>query len=353
MVNRKISVIVPMYNVEFYIRECLESVLSQTLQDFEIICINDGSEDNTAGIVEEYRSRDNRILMFYQENKGLSAARNRGMTEATGKYILFLDSDDYLKINALERLYQKAEAEDLDELFYSAAVFYDNCPPRQEGKYDHYYERKGDYSVPQNGKELFIKMNQKRELKPSACLQLFRRDFLYENSLTFYEGIIHEDNLFTMQCLTFAKRAAFLNEELYMRRVREDSIMTKERGFKNAYGYYVTIRELICFAEKNHLSKDAEYFQEYQRRLCLLSDVAASYVPDFKNDLQECLESLNETDQILFQLLVVNGNTVRERIRRMEQTKAREEVEALKQSKTYAVGEKITALHKKWRGLFS
>ena len=106
----QISVVVPVYNVEKYLRECLDSLANQTFEDFEVICVNDGSDDSSLSILEEYASEDERFKIVSQENKGLSGARNTGMNYIKGRYLLFLDSDDWLELNALELLYNHANA---------------------------------------------------------------------------------------------------------------------------------------------------------------------------------------------------------------------------------------------------
>jgi len=346
--DKKVSVIIPVYNVEAYVEECLVSILKQTMQDWEMICVDDGGTDQSMEIVEKYAAQDERIRIVHQENAGLSAARNHGLRVAEGKYILFLDSDDYLKEETLECLLQKAEEENLDELFYSASVFYESEEIAERQKmYDTYYKRVNDYLGVWTGRELFVRMNRNKELKPSACLQLLKREFLSKYNLDFYEGIIHEDNLFTTKCLTLAERTGFVNKEFYMRRVREDSIMTNEKGFKNAFGYYVTVRELIRFAEEQRLNADPVYFEEYQRRLCHLVDVAASYVNNFREIMPECLKELPESDRCLFELLIINGDTVRRRIRKIEQEKLDAAIEEVKSTATFRVGKMILALPRK------
>ena len=110
MKNQKplVSVIVPVYNVEKYLEECLDSIINQTLEDIEIICVNDGSTDNSLKILKKYAKKDNRIKIINQKNCGLGCARNSGLNQSQGDYIFFLDSDDYLNPNILEKLYPKA-----------------------------------------------------------------------------------------------------------------------------------------------------------------------------------------------------------------------------------------------------
>ena len=104
----KISVIVPVYNVEKYLRECLDSIVNQTLQDIEIICINDGSTDGSAVILEEYAAKDKRIKILNQENKGAGEARNAGINSAQGKYLAFIDGDDFYCTDFCEKMHNKA-----------------------------------------------------------------------------------------------------------------------------------------------------------------------------------------------------------------------------------------------------
>ena len=110
----KVSVIIPVYNVEKYLRECLNSVVNQTLKDIEIICVNDGSTDNSLAILQEYAKNDKRIVLINQENKNAGAARNTGLAHATGEYLSFLDSDDFFELNMLEEMYNSAKENSLD-----------------------------------------------------------------------------------------------------------------------------------------------------------------------------------------------------------------------------------------------
>ena len=119
----QISVVLPVYNVEEYLRQCLDSLANQTFEDFEVICVNDGSGDSSLSILEEYASEDERFKIISQENKGLSGARNTGMDHIKGKYTIFVDSDDWLELNALEKLYNKITALDSDILMYKFRFF--------------------------------------------------------------------------------------------------------------------------------------------------------------------------------------------------------------------------------------
>ena len=121
----KISIIIPVYNVEKYLAECLDSLINQTLKDIEILCIDDGSKDNSLEILNEYAAKDDRIKVFAQKNSGPGAARNLGIQHAKGEYLTFVDSDDWLKENAMEVVYNCAIEKNTDMLFFSGINYYD------------------------------------------------------------------------------------------------------------------------------------------------------------------------------------------------------------------------------------
>ena len=121
-----VSVIIPVFNTEDYLGQCLDSAVNQTLKDIEIICINDGSTDHSPAILEEYQAKDPRVVIISQDNRGLSAARNCGMIKARGKYVYFLDSDDYVDSETLKRSTELAEKNDLDAVVFGFEQFADS-----------------------------------------------------------------------------------------------------------------------------------------------------------------------------------------------------------------------------------
>lgn len=244
--ERKVSVIIPIYQVEKYIEQCLTSVCEQSLEEIEIICVNDGSLDKSMDVVEKMAVADERIIILEKENGGLSSARNAGLRAAKGEYVLFLDSDDALKSNALEVLYHHMTQYELQQLFFEAEVIYDTPKIKRQNyrKYDTYYKRQQAYPLPLPGKEMLCRLVENKEYRMSACLQMFQREFLMENRLDFWEGIIQEDNLFTPQALWSAQRVMVLKEALYIRRLHESSIMMSKSPADSSWGYYVCMREL-------------------------------------------------------------------------------------------------------------
>lgn len=233
------SVIIPVYNVEKYLRACLDSMLYQTFSDWEAVCVNDGSTDGSADILTEFTAKDNRFRVVEQPNAGLSAARNTGMKHSTGDYVLFLDSDDWLETDALETLVGNLADEDM--VCFSGRRYLE-----LENRYlpsDLLEEE-----TYQSGMEYY----NRNALKPRdfafvcVVLRAYRRSFLVENDLLFKEGIIHEDNLFTPLACYFARRVKVLNRCLYDYRVRDNSITTtyNEKRLRDMLG---TANELAAF----------------------------------------------------------------------------------------------------------
>lgn len=248
-----VSVVVPVYNAEDYVAETLESVLCQTLSDLEIICIDDGSTDGSRDILLSYAKRDPRVLVFGQENRGLSCARNAGMAVAGGRYLHFLDSDDKIAPEAYQELFSRASEEDLDLLLFDADAFFEDERAREmHPSYLTYYHRSQEYQERRPGPNMLDAMARGGDYRPSACLYLLKRDFAVRSRLSFHPAIVHEDNGFTFAAFLKAERVAHLRKPFYERRVRWGSIMTSEKAFANAYGYYANsidmMRSLFCSA---------------------------------------------------------------------------------------------------------
>lgn len=222
----KVSIIVPVYNVERYLRECLDSLQRQTLKDIEVILVNDGSTDGSCEIAREYVANNRNFTLINRENGGLSAARNTGLDLAQGEYVYFLDSDDYLADDAIEKLYKKSKAENLDQLRFVAYTFEDGTKNFMWTRDDTNggYKYLGDYPTVMSGRCFYRKTLDNNDYYPSCCLIFTKRVVIEKNGLRFYEGILHEDNLFNFQLTTLCDRVALLHEPLYYRRCRTGSI---------------------------------------------------------------------------------------------------------------------------------
>ena len=241
-----LSVIVPVYNMEAYLRECLDSVLQFSGISLEVVCVNDGSTDSSAEILEEYRRNDSRIIVVHQSNGGLSGARNRGLEEASGKYVLFLDSDDVLRPVDLPALLTFASENELEVMGFDARSFLDGESASDSWQIlGNYYRRSRSYSRITSGANLLADQRSHHDYRVSCCLYLVRRDLIESIGLRFLKGIIHEDNAFTFALMVAAGRAAHTRVELYGRRVRAGSIMTSGAHAESAQGYLGSVPAMV------------------------------------------------------------------------------------------------------------
>ncbi len=238
MLNKiTVSVIVPVYNAEKYIEKCLKSLLEQTEKINEIILIDDGSTDASYEICERISSKEERVKLVHQDNRGQGAARNLGICLAKTDYIVFVDSDDMISKDTIRQIKLGLQDNKVDMLSYDADVLVecDYIPPKN------LYDRtKILNSKIISGKELFSKLYP-LYYTTSVCLAAYRHKFLLENHILFPEGIVHEDDVFSFHVIMMAESVKYLGKKLYVRRYRENSTMTSEWSFKrwngNAKGY--------------------------------------------------------------------------------------------------------------------
>lgn len=236
-----------MYNVKKYLKECIDSVLNQTMMNYEIILVNDGSTDGSKEISEQYSDKFSNIRLINQENKGLSAARNRGLDAANGEYICFLDSDDMFESNMLQICIDKMEEHSLDVLFFDYKIKY------EYNTNENSVEKNNDV-IPQNvlmtGKQYFIKAVLNDKLKVSACSKCYKTNFLMKNGLRFQNGLLYEDEDFTPRQLMEAKRVMNIERKLYVYRKRLNSITTTRIGSKNLDSIKKIIFNMISLAQQ-------------------------------------------------------------------------------------------------------
>lgn len=256
-----VSVVVPVYNAAAWLHECLLSILGQSSVSIEVICVNDGSTDESARILHEYATSDPRVRVIDQPNGGLSVARNTGMAAATGRYTCLIDSDDYWKSDSLAELVERADRDELDVLLFDAESFFDAGVSEASYKaYATYYTRKRSYDDVVDGPRLIADMDRERDYRPSACLYLFRSAGVREAGLTFIPGIMHEDNPFTFALLMTAKRAAHVKMPIYARRVRPGSIMTGGAAQRSMQGYFTAYLSMTRVAARVAVPEDVAPF---------------------------------------------------------------------------------------------
>ena len=256
--NIKVSIIVPAYNVEGYIEDCLNSLIKQTLQEIEIIVINDGSTDKTGEIIAKFAKKDSRIIAITQENKGLSGARNTGLEIVKGEYIGFVDSDDWVDSNYFEKLYNSAKEEDADMAVASIL--------KHKPQYNRYNVQFTKPSVATSIQEKVRICQDKTKRFFYVWNKLCKTELIKNNNLFFPEGRIYEDVLFTMQTIYNANKIVSVIDTEYHYIERSTSILkSKGKSEKKLNDHKVAYIELQDFAKKHNikLPERLNYIESY------------------------------------------------------------------------------------------
>lgn len=279
----KISVIVPVYNVEKYIKKCLDSLVNQTLDGVEIIVVNDGSPDNSQKIIDEYTKKYKNVKSYIKENGGLSDARNYGIKKATGEYISFVDSDDYIRNDMLEIMYNYAIKEDLDVVVCDSINVYDN------------------------GSEILIKSNNNYSdndvrnyiiSPPMACTRLFKKTIF--DKIQFKKNIYYEDLEMTPKVVNITDKIGFVSEGLYYYVQRDGSIMKQNVFNKKLLNIFDVLKsnkdlledkfpEEIEYMYITHLLRTASLrFLNYdngKEYIYKIHNIMKEYFPKWKNNV--------------------------------------------------------------------
>ena len=276
----KITIIVPVYNQEQYIRECLDSIINQTLEDIEVICVNDCSTDSSLSILEEYAQKDNRIKIFSQEkNLGTGLARNIAIDASEGEYIMFVDPDDYIELKACEILYNNAKSYDSDFVEFLFDRF---------DKEKNFYTIEKLYDLPNNGlidKELILKSNI-FSAPIMAWNKFYKSDFLQTNKIYFHNSRLAEDHIVTIKTRCLANRITYLNSVLYHYRINPANNQATDIG--NLPEIFKEIKDFLV-KENIFNSVYRNYYNYYNKSLSLLK---IGNKKDYKN---KCLFNTSNT----------------------------------------------------------
>ena len=284
-----ISVIIPVYNVEDYLHVCINSVLKQSYRDFEIICVDDASTDSSLEILEYFAKKDSRVnILKNDSNRGPGYTRNRGLDVAQGKYISFLDGDDWFSPDTLEILIEKAERDNLDLLMFKNIVYYEELHEfGMEDYYDMEFMNKFENCVfnhwDLDKTRLFVMSN-------APWNKFYLKSFLDDNNIRFpNENLIHEDNPFFYKVVTSAQRISLIDKYLHNRRRRPGSIMTlnNERLFDSIDVMY---KILEVFLENKELY---EYYKKEVLTYIFLSVFRSKYnqiKDEFKDDFYKSVQ---------------------------------------------------------------
>lgn len=259
-VPEHISVIIPVYNVEPYLRECLDSVIFQTKPELEIICVNDGSPDNSLEILQEYAAKDSRIKLIDQENQGLSRTRNNALAIAKGEYVMFLDSDDWIRNDACEILYNKCKKYNLDMLNFAGTNF-------KNGSRDCFQWKNQTIFYGTKGKEIYDRKAVKEiidRIPISSERYFYRRQFIEDHKIRFPEGINYEDNYFVRKAIMFVQNFGTEDKILIFKRMHSESITQNEGRF---FGDYIEVARRIDELYTSH-NFDFEITKRVMRHYC-------------------------------------------------------------------------------------
>ncbi|WP_096087125.1 glycosyltransferase family 2 protein [Agaribacterium haliotis] len=239
MSDQVVSVVLPVYNVESYLEQCLDSVLDQSYRNYELICINDGSTDQSLALLEKYLPLfEGRMCIHSQANAGLAAARNKGLDLASGTFVYFLDSDDWIDRETLATCVRTISVESADLVVFNAEAF---CELDDVEDIDlHSYQRNLPKSL--YGRDGIFVDTLKRSYIAQSCCYMYRRSSF--EALRFIPGILHEDHYFSTILFIESAKTAVLKDEFFKRRIRAGSITTQKKSLRHAEGYYITAKAL-------------------------------------------------------------------------------------------------------------
>lgn len=284
----KISVVIPVYNVEKYLHQCLDSILNQTFQDFEIICVDDGSTDRSLDILQEYKRKDDRFVIIQQNHFGAGFARNSGIRVAYGKYIQFLDADDYFELTMLEELYNHAEKYGADLTVCSSRKVDDDGNVTETGNPSFPINI---YKVPME--QVFSRQDFKDDifclLTPMPWNKLYLKKMILDNNIEFPPISISEDIAFVHACVACADKIVAFNKELINYRFNRLGSLVSTRShytidavkscmylkqFLEARGLYSELETAYKKAVINHIRAEISYCND---------DEYKEFLTDFKN----------------------------------------------------------------------
>ena len=286
----KISVIIPVYQVERYLRQCVESVIRQTYKDMEIILVDDGAKDGSPAICDEYAYLDNRVRVIHQENAGLSEARNSGIREATGEYVVFLDGDDYWDDEgALEALAERVQQTGAEVLNYSYKKYMEDT----DEKIPYFQNVPAMPSSCDNRKKQLQYLTQNHLYIASACNKMICRELL-DDSLMFRKGVYSEDIEWCAKLLQKARTQDFVCANFYCYRQREDSIRHTVTN-KKCQDLCNNIIRCFSLAEKSEIQEREFIYRyiAYQYGTFFVIQAQAERTP------YECIEELKSYQWVL------------------------------------------------------
>lgn len=255
--NIKVSVIIPVYNTEQYLRHCLDSVIKQTFKDIEIIVINDCSTDNSLQIIEQYKQKDNRfVVVNLSKNEGQGKARNIGLETAKGEYVVFVDSDDWIIPEYVEILHSEITKNDLDMVSASAYLYDDLTKKIIDRK-----RKEASASFLNKIKIERLLVLDKDGFVVPVWTKIYKKQFLVDNKICFRLDNYHEDNLFVFETIIKTKKIKFIDDRIYFYRSnRENSSMCEINRKFTYFQLFDELKKTLIKADKYEQYKKV-YFQ--------------------------------------------------------------------------------------------
>lgn len=254
-INYKISIIVPIYNTGIYLKKCIDSLLNQTLQDIEIILIDDGSTDESKDICDEYAKRDNRVSVIHKKNEGVSIARNTGIKKAKGNYIGFIDSDDWIESNMYQNMYNYAKDYNADIVFCDAVTVYDN----KQSEIDTFTLLEKSRLITKDN----IDSSLLAQIAGSACRGLYKRELFQENDIRFPVNLkFSEDRIFNLYAIGYSNKIFYDKTVYYNRYIRLGSAVNKY--YNNMIDIVMDAREKIMEAINVCWNNDENIINRYE-----------------------------------------------------------------------------------------
>lgn len=292
--NEKVSIVVPIYNVEMYLEKCIESLINQTYDNIEIILVDDGSTDNSHNICKNYAQKDNRIKLIHKENGGLSDARNVGIENATGKYITFVDSDDWLSYDYCEIMVKHMNEENVDIVMAKLVSVYND---------DYVFVHKSNYN-----KNVYTNLEALEKFEDTvnvvAVAKLYKKELF--NNLRYKVGKIHEDEFMFHKIFFEAKNVLALDSALYAYRQRENSITTAKYSLKRLDALEA-LEDRMIFYDENKLYELKEktravymYFLKKNIKEIVGNDIddKEKYIENLMNKLKDNYKVCKKTKYI-------------------------------------------------------
>ena len=285
----KITVIIPIYNAELYLERCIDSIVNQSFKDIELICVNDGSTDNSEQIIKKYQDNHNNIILISKKNEGVSVARNIGLEKSNSDYIYFVDADDWLSPDCLESIYNAAISSQADIIYFNANIYKNNT-------LINYYNLKRLKSI--KNKDLLFK-----KMIHAVWNKLYKKEFLLKNDIKFPVGIkSSEDNIFNEMCHFHAPKYFILDKKLYNYNEFNLGAITSNL-INTCFNEIESFRYIINTAEFKHSNNSLKkvMLQRHIRGLlCYTKRIETSNTKEIKEEIKKLVDELYENDNIQF-----------------------------------------------------